>query len=211
MEGSHSSSACTISQRMTLAILMRNGLMKQKGVFQCTCVTTRQPCLRHPEPTDRLLWDGKQTPFSCAEDVRSPAGWIRKCSQHNPAIMGCFCCVKMGQHNSLIFCWLRLSGDVYHAPILSEWTCYCNYWFVRLRVHALPFHAITSSLGFRHSPHCLHDARLESCFSCVFRWLVFGCWVELILQRPLVITDCSKLGCKRQRPRILRTNMCRRM
>ncbi len=35
-------------------------------------------------------------------------------------------------------------------------------------VHALPFHAIRSSVRFRHSPDCLHDAHLEWCLSCVF-------------------------------------------
>ncbi len=35
-------------------------------------------------------------------------------------------------------------------------------------VHALPFHAIISSVRFRHSSDCLHDARLEWFFPCVF-------------------------------------------
>ncbi len=113
--------------------------MKQKGVFRCTCVTTGQPCLRHPEPTDHLLWDGKQTPPSSVKDVSSAAGWVRECSKHNPAILGCFRYVKMGQHDSLLFCRFRPSGNVYHAPILSEWTCYCNYWFVRLRSACFAF------------------------------------------------------------------------
>ena len=69
-------------------------------------------------------------------------------------------------------------------------------------VHALPFHAIGSSVRFRHSPDCLHDAHLEWCLSCVFLRSVFGCWVEQILQRPLVITNCE-LCCKSQRSCIL--------
>ncbi len=40
----------------------------------------------------------------------------------------------------------------------------------RSGVHALPFHAITSSVRFRHSPDCLHDACLEWCLFCVFLW-----------------------------------------
>ena len=47
MERSQSEQVCTTLQVKTLASLMKNGPMRQKGPYQCTGETHQPPCHKH--------------------------------------------------------------------------------------------------------------------------------------------------------------------